>query len=216
MTLGFSIIKNIGIIALFLLGSVGGCSSGVVEERDIVSTVDTKNVYEQYVVIHAGRDQGIKVGNKFTLSREHRVTSTVVVFEVADTICKARAYKGNTITMVRAGDEARLYVPTMIERSFPWLCTVIIGLVLAIKRRNGLIWLLGIIGLILQPMLMDIGGGSWIGWIGILFSIIGLSLYAKAKGRHGAWGLFGLFPVLGTLIGAIVILCLKDYSSAAS
>jgi len=71
---GFPVIKKIGIIALFLLGSVGGCS-GVVEERDIVSTVDTKNVYEQYVVIHAGRDQGIKVGSKFALSREHWITS---------------------------------------------------------------------------------------------------------------------------------------------
>ncbi len=82
-----------------------------------------------------------------------------------------------------------------------------------IKRRNGLSWLFGITGLILQPMLMDLGGMSWIGWIGILFSIIGLSLYAKAKGRHGTWGLFGLFPVLGTPIGVIVIWCLKDCSS---
>lgn len=82
-----------------------------------------------------------------------------------------------------------------------------------IKRRNWLSWLFGFIGLILQPMLMDLGGGAWIGWIGILFSIIALSLYAKAKGRHSAWGLFGLFPVLGTPIGAIVIRCLKDCSS---
>jgi len=82
-----------------------------------------------------------------------------------------------------------------------------------IKRRNGLSWLFGIIGLVLQPMVVDIGGLSWVGWIGMFFAILALWLYAKAKGRHGAWSLFALFPVFGTLLGVIVIWCLKDCSS---
>lgn len=52
---------------------------------------------------------------------------------------------------------------------------------------------------------MDIGGGSWIGWIGILFSIIALWLYATAKGLHGAWSLFGLLSIPGFIIGIMVI-----------
>lgn len=42
-----------------------------------------------------------------------------------------------------------------------------------------------------------------VGWI---FIIIGCSYYAKAKGYHGALGLFGLLNI----IGLIVLVCLKD------
>jgi uncharacterized membrane protein YccC len=82
-----------------------------------------------------------------------------------------------------------------------------------IKRHNGLSWLFVIIGLILAPFLFDLGGYSYIGYIGSILIIIGLSLYANAKGRHPAWGLFGLLSVFGAIIGWIVIWLLKDYST---
>jgi len=42
--------------------------------------------------------------------------------------------------------------------------------------------------------------------VGTVLLIFGLAFYAKAKGRHPAWGLMGLL----SLIGIIVLGCLKD------
>lgn len=119
--------RKIGIIALFLLSSAAGCG-GTAAKDDLVSTVDATNVSEQYVVIHAGRDQGIKVGDAFTLSREYYVTAHVVVFEVAETTSKARGHRGSTIDMVRIGDKATLLVSTTADKlSFLLLCAMLIG-----------------------------------------------------------------------------------------
>lgn len=103
------------------------------QDDAIISAVEATNVAEQYVVINAGRDQGIKVGDNFELSREHYLSAHVVVFEVADITCKARGYKGTTIENVRAGDKARHDIPTVKEkRDFLWLCAILIGLALGI------------------------------------------------------------------------------------
>ena len=95
--------KKIGIIALFSLNAVGGCSG----ENSIVSTVDDARISEGYVVIHAGRDRGAKVGDFFILSRGPYVTAHVVVFEAGDTTCKARVFEPYAkLSDVRAGDVA--------------------------------------------------------------------------------------------------------------
>ena len=124
--------STIGIIALLLLGSAAGCG-GTAGKDALVSTVDATNVAEQYVVIHAGRDQGIKVGDAFTLSREYYVTAHVDVFEVADTTCKASGYTSpygepTRIDDVRVGDKATLLVSTTADKlSFLLLCVMLIG-----------------------------------------------------------------------------------------
>ena len=57
-----------------------------------------------------------------------------------------------------------------------------------------------IIGVIASsPLLVLVGG---------IFLIVGLCMYAKAKGRHYAWGFFGLL----SWIGIIVLACLNDES----
>ena len=120
----------LGIIALLLLSSVNGCTD-VAKEHDVVSTVDAVNVPEQYVVIHAGRDQGIKVGDLFTLSRQYYVRAQVVAFGVADTTCQARGYKGSTLEDVHAGDDALLVVPTVTDQiEFSVSCGVLICIAL--------------------------------------------------------------------------------------
>ena len=48
--------------------------------------------------------------------------------------------------------------------------------------------------------------GSFVALGGSLLLIIGLGFYAKAKGRHPAWGLMGLL----SLIGVLVLACLTD------
>lgn len=116
-----------------LLGSAAGCGDTAGKD-DLVSTVDATNVAEQYVVIHAGRDRGIKVGDAFTLSRAYDVRAHVDVFEVADTTCKAKGYVGHfdhqqtTIEHVRTGDTATLLVSTTADKlSFLLLCAMLIG-----------------------------------------------------------------------------------------
>ena len=42
--------------------------------------------------------------------------------------------------------------------------------------------------------------------VGAAFVIVGLSYYAKAKGRTPAWGLMGILSI----VGLIVLACLKD------
>ncbi len=46
--------------------------------------------------------------------------------------------------------------------------------------------------------------------LGTVLLIIGLVYYAKAKGRHPAWGIMGLLSI----IGLIVLALLKDRSTA--
>jgi uncharacterized membrane protein YhaH (DUF805 family) len=47
--------------------------------------------------------------------------------------------------------------------------------------------------------------------VGTVLLMIGLSYYAKAKGRNGFWGLFGFLGI----IGVIVLACLKNISPEA-
>ena len=44
--------------------------------------------------------------------------------------------------------------------------------------------------------------------VGTAILIAGLTLYAKAKGLHPAWGLLGL----SSLVGLIALACLKDHA----
>ena len=46
---------------------------------------------------------------------------------------------------------------------------------------------------------------------GAIFFITGCCYYAKGKGYHVAWGLLGLF----SLIGLLVLVCLRDKNKAA-
>lgn len=48
--------------------------------------------------------------------------------------------------------------------------------------------------------------GLGLALVGTVLLIIGLGLYAKSKGHHGAWGLMGLLSI----IGLIVLACLPD------
>ena len=41
--------------------------------------------------------------------------------------------------------------------------------------------------------------------------LVGLTFYARAKGRHQAWGLFGLLGI----VGLIVLACLKDHTTTS-
>ena len=50
----------------------------------------------------------------------------------------------------------------------------------------------------------DLGGAIYP--LSPLFFIYGLCCYAKGKGYHGAWGLLGLF----TLVGLIILACFPD------
>ena len=51
-------------------------------------------------------------------------------------------------------------------------------------------------------------GLALVSLVGAILFLVGLAFYAKAKGRHPAWGLVGLL----SLIGLIVLVCLKDTS----
>jgi hypothetical protein len=86
-----------------------------------------------------------------------------------------------------------------------------------IARYNNVSLALGIPGLLLQ-----IGGNFWaapyfggqlavgrsVMALGTLLLIAGLAFYAKAKGRHPAWGLLGLL----SFIGLILLACLSDHA----
>ncbi|MBA7573432.1 hypothetical protein ES708_15229 [subsurface metagenome] len=70
-----------------------------------------------------------------------------------------------------------------------------IGIVLAFA-----IWILGGI---LVGCLSEMPSESLLsvlGYIGLFLFIYGLCCYAKGKGYHGAWGLLGLFTILGLII----------------
>lgn len=84
-----------------------------------------------------------------------------------------------------------------------------------ITRYNNISLALGIPGIVLQ-----IAGRVWamnlppqqtllpvlVMILGTALLIAGLVFYAKAKGRHPAWGLMGLLSI----IGLIVLACLPD------
>ena len=80
-----------------------------------------------------------------------------------------------------------------------------------IKRYNNISLLSGVPGLILQiagrvinePLVM---------LVGTILLMIGLAYYAKAKGRHPAWCLMGFLSI----IGLIVLACLKDHEERSS
>ena len=81
-----------------------------------------------------------------------------------------------------------------------------------IQRYNRLSFVFGIPGIVLQmggvafetERLPYLRGAAALA--GTLLLIVGLALYAQAKGRHPAWGVFGLAGILGLL----VLACLKD------
>lgn len=67
----------------------------------------------------------------------------------------------------------------------------------------------GVPGLVLQL------GGKAEGYplitlVGSILLLVGLAYYAKGKGRHPAWGLFGLLSI----IGVIILACMKDNDAA--
>ncbi len=100
-----TIVKKL-LIAIILV--LPFCQNGNAEEKDFISVVDFVNSSGEYVVIHAGLNQGIKVGDEFTLSREYFVTANVVVSQVMNTTCQARGSKRTSIKEVLPGDKALL------------------------------------------------------------------------------------------------------------
>jgi hypothetical protein len=81
-----------------------------------------------------------------------------------------------------------------------------------IRRYNRLCLLWGVPGLALEMLgtVLTWRGpvddfrswivGSILTWAGIGLLIVGLSYYARAKGRHPAWGLLGLLSLFGILL----------------
>lgn len=86
-----------------------------------------------------------------------------------------------------------------------------------IKKYNNKSFCFGIPGIILQIGGRFIGGSTMeltalngvVILTGTALLIIGLSYYAKAKGRHSAWCLMAFLSI----IGLIVLALLKDKSS---
>lgn len=74
-----------------------------------------------------------------------------------------------------------------------------------IKRHNRISFLWGVAGIVLQPVGAVIHQ-PLITLVGLVLLAVGLAYYAKAKGRHPAWGLCGLLSIIGLLILA----CLSD------
>ncbi|MBI3611453.1 MAG: hypothetical protein HY204_12240 [Nitrospirae bacterium] len=69
------------------------------------------------------------------------------------------------------------------------------------------------IGIVLGFAAMD----AWeAGGFAVIFSILGLASYAGAKGRSAAWGLLGLLPPYGTLVGLGLLLWLPDVIRATT
>lgn len=81
----------------------------------------------------------------------------------------------------------------------------------AAQNRTSLMF--GVPGIVLQIVgaLMGrdiIPGGETVGLIvqiaGTILLIVGLSFYARAKGRHPAWGLLGLLSIIGLIVLAVL------------
>lgn len=72
------------------------------------------------------------------------------------------------------------------------------------KKKTNLYVLLGIILQVLgRVVIAKTETPEWGGLmllVGIVFFIVGCCCYAKAKGRATAWGLLGLFSIIGLLI----------------
>jgi hypothetical protein len=85
-----------------------------------------------------------------------------------------------------------------------------------IAEYNTKSFVFGIPGLVLQTVgyfIRDAEGvmtplGFIIAICGTVLLLVGFIFYAKAKGRHPAWCMFGLLSI----IGLIVLACLKDKS----
>lgn len=77
-----------------------------------------------------------------------------------------------------------------------------------IKRYNNLSFAWAIPGLFVQSTAFFVGSGMDTLWflVGIGFLTVGLSYYAKAKGRSPAWCLMGFLSI----IGLVVLACLRD------
>ena len=81
-----------------------------------------------------------------------------------------------------------------------------------VTRYNRLSFLFGVPGIFLHIAGLVLCGAdvgrpgalAALAGTGLLF--VGLAFYAKAKGRHPAWGVFGLIG----LPGLLVLACLKD------
>jgi hypothetical protein len=76
-----------------------------------------------------------------------------------------------------------------------------------INKLNRISLLLGGPGLILQGVGNMMGGavGGLTMLVGTVLLIVGLTFYARMRGRHPAWGMFGLL----SLVGMIVLLVLS-------
>ena len=87
-----------------------------------------------------------------------------------------------------------------------------------IQRYNSISLATGIPGLVLQiagnVMIRGQGesAGMPVALIGTVLLMVGLAYYAKAKGRNPAWCLMAFL----SLIGLIVLACLKDRSGESS
>jgi len=75
-----------------------------------------------------------------------------------------------------------------------------------IKRLNGISLGLGIPGIVLQIAGNAIGGngGSGVLVLGTVLLLVGLSFYARMKGRSGWWGLLGFLSILGLIALAVL------------
>jgi len=74
------------------------------------------------------------------------------------------------------------------------------------KKKTNIGVGLGIITQIIANV-VSAGGGEWdmiigglLGFVGTVFFIYGCISYAKGKGHHGAWGILGLFSIIGLII----------------
>jgi hypothetical protein len=68
----------------------------------------------------------------------------------------------------------------------------------------GLGLLIEIIGAVMGSQLVRYGGAAVL--------IVGCVYYARAKGRHAAWGLLGMF----NLVGLIILACFSDKSGTGA
>lgn len=85
-----------------------------------------------------------------------------------------------------------------------------------IKRYNNVSLAIGALGLLLQSLAASYAWppgqvltGNLLLLAGTALLLAGLAFYAKAKGRHPAWALFGLLSI----IGIIVLGVLRDRSA---
>ncbi len=98
-------LKKKNLILLLLLFFLQACGKADEETKFVIVSV---NVPENYVVINAGRDKDIRVGDNFAFSRDYRITAHVKVFEVLDKVSKARARGQGTVIYARVEDKGTM------------------------------------------------------------------------------------------------------------